>query len=428
MKLAFILTTLISMALATATADAAATTTGKGFPRLLGMNIGEKNYQDPAYQSALARLDVVILGFYKGWTANGATIGSVVKTLKLLNPAILVGQYTILDEAYEKDGMHLPDYDKAYKLDKEDWWLRKADGSKLQWTTAYQAWQTNFSNWTQPDFNGDRYPQWLARRDYQAYFQVAPAFGIWYFDNVGARPEVAWADWNRDGFNDNQYAKSVVTAYRSGHAAEWDAARKLAPNLLQMANIGSAHDLGFPEYQGKLNGAFMEGMMGYAWSIEKWGGWGKMMALYHSVYPHLAAPAIVGFNVAGKPDDYRFFRFAYTSSLMDDGYFSFTDENAGYSSVPWFDEYDVKLGSAVDGPQTSPWQNGVYRRLFEHGMVLVNPTLHPVSVNVGPGYKRFSGRQDPAVNCGCPAKQLTIPPEDGIVLIRQDGLIAFPPA
>ena len=386
---------------------------------MLGMNIGEKNYQDPAYQSALARLDVVILGFYKGWAANGATMDSVVKTLKTLNPDMLVGQYTILDEAYLKDGKHLPDYDKAYKLDKEDWWLRKADGSKLQWTDKYEAWQTNFTEWVKPDFNGDRYPEWLAKRDHRAYFRDVPDFDIWYFDNVGMRPEVSWADWRRDGHDDNQYAPAIASAYRRGHAAEWDAARRLAPALLLMGNISVAHDLGFPEYRGRLNGAFMEGMMGYAWSIEKRQGWGRMMALYHSVFHNLAPPAIVGFNVSGRPGDFRFFRFAYASCLMDDGYFSFTDEKVSYSSVPWFDEYDIRLGQAIEGPQTSPWQEGVYRRLFKRGMVLVNPTVHPASVNIGAGYKRFAGRQDPAINSGLPAERITIPPEDGIVLIKQ---------
>lgn len=390
----------------------------KNFPRLLGMNIGAKNYQDVAYQQALARLDVVILGFYKGWTADGATINSVVKSLKVLNPDILIGQYTVLSEAYEKDGKHLPEYDKAFKLDRENWWLRKADGSKVQWTDKYLAWQTNISDWTQPDFNGDRYPEWLAKRDYQAFFHDAPDIDIWYFDNVGKRPEVRLSDWNRDGQDDDHEAAPIAAAYRRGHAAEWNAANQLAPDMLRMGNISVAHDLGSPEYRGKLNGAFMEGMMGYSWSIEKWAGWGKMMALYHSVFPNLAAPAIVGFNVSGKPDDYRFFRYAYTSCLMGDGYFSYTDEKVGYSSVPWFDEYDIKLGHAIDPPQTGPWQKGVYRRVFERGMVLLNPTVHSVKLNIGAGYRRFSGSQDPTINSGLSAEQITLPPRDGIVLVK----------
>lgn len=41
------------------------------FPRLMEMNIGAKNCDDPNYQQQLARLDVVILGFYKNWKLDG---------------------------------------------------------------------------------------------------------------------------------------------------------------------------------------------------------------------------------------------------------------------------------------------------------------------------------------------------------------------
>src|SRR5690242_924834 len=67
------------------------------FPRLMGMNIGTKNYDDPEYQKDLARMDVVILGFYRGWQPAGyapsATLAmrKAVRALKALNPRILVG-------------------------------------------------------------------------------------------------------------------------------------------------------------------------------------------------------------------------------------------------------------------------------------------------------------------------------------------------
>src|SRR5436190_19878222 len=76
------------------------------FPRLRGMNIGAKHYDDARYQSELARLDVVILGFYKGWQPQGyaptstAAMRKVVQELKARHPGILVGQYTILNEVY----------------------------------------------------------------------------------------------------------------------------------------------------------------------------------------------------------------------------------------------------------------------------------------------------------------------------------------
>jgi hypothetical protein len=78
--------------------------------------------------------------------------------------------------------------------------------------------------------------------------------------------------------------------------------------------------------------------------------WHGMMERYHKVFENLISPRIVGFNVAGNPHDYRFLRFALSSRLMNDGYFSFTDIERGYSTVPWFDEYEVKLGKPLDPP------------------------------------------------------------------------------
>ena len=65
-----------------------------GAAPLLGMNIGAKNYDDAAYQAEMARLDVVILGFYPGWRgdSNGSVIRGAVQQLKARNPALQVGQ------------------------------------------------------------------------------------------------------------------------------------------------------------------------------------------------------------------------------------------------------------------------------------------------------------------------------------------------
>lgn len=141
-----------------------------------------------------------------------------------------------------------------------------------------------------------------------------------------------------------------------------------------------------------------------------------MMARYRAVLRNTRPPNIVGFNVHGSPTDYRFFRYAYTSCLLDDGYFSFTDKSREYSSVPWFDEYDYKLGKAISEPPAAAWSNGVWRRDFQYGIALVNPTNTARTVTVEPGLRRLAGGQDPAVNDGSAAGRLTLGPKDGIVL------------
>src|SRR4051794_22028782 len=142
------------------------------FPRLMGMNIGAKHYQDPAYQKELARLDVVMLGFFKGWTPSDdgsadstAAIRKAVQAIKARNPKILVGQYTVLNEARDDD-KDLANKDLRDKLDASKWWLQNAAGRKVQWTTDFRTWEINFTSWTKPDAAGQRWPEWLAERNY----------------------------------------------------------------------------------------------------------------------------------------------------------------------------------------------------------------------------------------------------------------------
>jgi hypothetical protein len=390
------------------------------YPRLMGMNIGLKKYDDPQYQRDLSRLDVVILGFYPYWKPRGTgkePMRDVVKQIKKLNPNILVGQYTVLNEAYDNLGANIAEKDKYFKLYKEGWWLTDASGHKVQWTSQFNTWEVNFTKWAPPDSDGKRWPEWLAERDFRMYFSKVPEFDIWYFDNVLAVQRIKRADWDRDGKDERGDDPRVAQACREGHLSEWRTARRLAPQLMQLGNADN--DLSSPEFKGQLEGAFLEGAMGWTWSLEKQVGWQKMMKRYRDLMANTAPPHMVGFNVAGASNDYRLFRYGFTSCLLDDGYFSYTDKQKGYSSVPWFDEYEVDLGRAVDPPVVAPWQKGVYRRLFEKGMVLVNPSDSEVTVTVEQGYREIAGRQDPKINHGRPVTAVTIGPKDGIVLVKQ---------
>ena len=386
----------------------------------MGMNIGAKNYQDAAYQKDLARMDVVILGFYRGWQPEGyaptstLAIRKVVKAIKALNPKILVGQYSILSEAYDDPGS-AADRDKRDKLYASKWWLLNASGRKVQWTSQYRTWEVNLTAWTQPDSDRRRWPQWLAEREHAVFFRDIPEFDIAYLDGVGA-PRVT-ADWNLDGKNDDRNDPEILAAHYAGHLAEWNRLRQLAPKLLLIGNTDN--DLANSQWQGQLDGGFLESLMGWNWSLETRAGWGKMMERYRAVLKNTRPPKIVGFNIQGSPTDYRFFRYGYTSCLLDDGYFSFTDKSVEYSSVPWFDEYDHKLGDALSGPPATAWSQGVWRRDFRNGVVLVNPTTSAKTLKLEPGLRRLAGHQDPDVNNGAIVDQVTLAPKDGIVLLRQ---------
>lgn len=381
------------------------------FPRLMGMNIGKKHYDDPEYQKQLAKLDLVILGFYKGWRP-GDGMAQVVRNLKQLSGGkVLVGQYTLMNESYD-DPKNKSALDVQTKLNDMNWWARKADGSKVQWTAIYRTWDINFTATSKPDAEGRRYPEWLTERDDRTFFRAAP-FDIWYCDNVFWKPRVT-ADWDGDGHDDKPDAPAVASAYRAGHQAEWQHIRKIHPGLPIMGNTDG--DLSQAEYKGQLQGAFLEGLMGLSWSIEKWAGWDAAMKRYRAVMANTCAPHWVGFNAQGKPTDYPFFRYAYASCLLDDGYFCFTDRANEYSSVVWFDEFDFKLGPATTPPPGAAWQNGVWRRDFANGIALVNPTKEPATITLEPGFRRLRGQQAPDVNNGDAVTSLTLNPKDGIIL------------
>ncbi|MEK8090657.1 putative glycoside hydrolase [Thermithiobacillus plumbiphilus] len=390
------------------------------YPRVMGMVIGNKAYDNAALQQQISRADVAILGFYPGWKSGysyGGYTGmrAAVKALKAKNPNLLVGQYTILNEM--QNNTSGADGDKARKLNQENWWLRNASGGMTAWTSAYNAYETNMSSHTRTDAQGKRWPQWLAERDYNKFFKAVPEMDVWYFDNVFDRPRVT-ADWNLDRRNDSARSSLAISAIRNGHVAEWNRAKQLRPNAMLVSNADS--DLSMPEYKGKMQGNFLEGQMGKSWSIINWAGWDKMMARYNGAMANTTGPKLVGFNVWGSPYNFKLFRFGLTSTLMNNGYYSYTDQNKGYGSLPWFDEYDVSLGQPTQGVQTSPWSKGVYRRLFQKGMVLVNPTGSNVTVNVGYSYKRIAGRQDRSVNNGQAVNgNITIPAKDGIILVKR---------
>lgn len=385
------------------------------FPRLLGMNIGAKHYDDPRYQQQMARLHVVIIGTYKGWKPSYG-LPRLVDSLhaQAVHKPLLVGQYTVLNEAQDNP-RDTASADIQAKLNAMNWWARNAAGDRVQWTKTYGAWDIDFTASSPADPDGLRYPQWLANRNDEVYFRAAP-FDIWYLDNVFDKPRVV-ADWNRDGRDDPRDDPAACAAYRAGHRAGWDHIRKIHPGLLLMANADNP--LSAPEYRGQLEGAFLEGLMGKNWSIERQKGWPAAMQRYRDALANTRPPHLVGFNVAGRPDDLRFLRYALASCLLDDGYFSYTDESAGYSSVPWFDEFDQDLGMPTSPPPTAPWRDGVWRRDFDRGVALVNPTDQPATVSLDPGLRRIRGAQAPTVNNGAPASTVTLEPKDGLLLVRE---------
>ncbi|MGH7996413.1 MAG: Ig-like domain-containing protein, partial [Opitutaceae bacterium] len=71
------------------------------FPRLGGIFYNSADYSDASYQQAIAKFDLGDLGFYKGWgSGSGWTIPEAVNAIKGYNPAIILGNYTVIESQY----------------------------------------------------------------------------------------------------------------------------------------------------------------------------------------------------------------------------------------------------------------------------------------------------------------------------------------
>ena len=145
---------------------------------------------------------------------------------------------------------------------------------------------------------------------------------------------------------------------------------------------------------------------------------------------------------AGSADDYRRARFALAATLMQNGFWAPMGDD--YGQPAYYDEMDgAGLGRGYLGQALEPnpplsvittvTYDGtgspapyVYRRDFEHGIALVNVGPTAQQVTLRRAYRHLSGKTDRLVNNGTTVDLVTIPAQDGVILL--DPLSPPPPA
>ncbi len=348
------------------------------------------------------------------------------REIKALHPDMLIANYSILEsESSDPNNTAMRDiYDKLYAEKgphgNGDWWARDANGMQVGYYSGTNS--TNPTDFVTPDANGDRFSQWLAKRERAVTYDPVPEFDVWFADNVFYKQRTVDPDWDGDGVNDDSENPANWAYFRQGIANHLKAVKEQIPHLMTLGNADGLADAGQgflrdPEYQGLLDGALLEHAIGQSYSPEVWAGWENTMASYRSLMDHTNAPHLVIFHYHSNTPSYAEMRYSLASTLMDDGYFAANDTS--YTNPQWYDELDLDLGHAVDAPQRAPWQNGVYRRRFEKGLAIVNPKGNgPQTVTIEPGYQRFRGTQDPLTNNGQAVSTITLAERQGIVLIK----------
>ena len=300
-------------------------------------------------------------------------------------------------------------------MEKNDWWVYNAAGQHVTWTTAYGTDLVNITAWARTDSSGRRYPQWLGDY-YGAKFGSLKGLDYVMVDNVWymPRPRTGAMDWKRNGTNQLSSDPEIRTAYREGQAAFWSRLRSKMPGIKILGNADNTLD--YPEFKGKLEGVLYECAFGKSWSSLN-RGWDGMMAQYRAMLANAASPKDVVLQGCG-PDglELNLLRLGLASALLENGWFAYTI--TGESLPYWADEYDAPLGTASEAPPTAPTASGIWMRKYSNGIVLVNPGTTTASVNIGPGYKRLRGTQDPVTNNGLAVSTVTLLPNTGIILVK----------
>ena len=367
-----------------------------------------------ANQQEVARYDFVITNLY----GSKSYMQGVINTMRQVNPGVKIASYTNLIEMNtDVAATDTLKYPGLQAINANNWWTRNAAGQLAQWTTAYGTYLVNPTAWAPKDASGRRWPQVQAQVQTNAVMSQVSGLDYIYVDNVWHQPRGGSLDWKRNGTNQLRTDPEIQSALRQGMADYWTALRSLNPSAKIIGNADN--DLSMPEYKGKLEGAFLECGLGKSWSFETWGGWSKMMSEYRAMLANTKAPHDVVLQGCGPNGlDLNMLRYGLASALLEDGWFAYTIK----AGVPYrADEYSANLGAAAEAPPTAPTSSGIWLRRYANGMVLVNPGTTTASVNIGAGYKRLLGTQDPVTNNGQPVSTVTLLPKQGLIVVTQSS-------
>lgn len=364
----------------------------------------------------LARWDVVIIGLEQQYVNP-----EIFPLLRSKNPNIIILAYALSEEMPNKyaqmTDVNHPTY-KLYHGIADSWWLVSATGGHVGfWPGADMINVTNQA----PLVNGERWNTFLPKFMHE---QVM-ATGLWdgiYYDNMFN--DVSWVnhgdiDTDRNGVADN--AASADVAWRAGMQTMLDLSRQLeGPDAIIIGNGGG-------QYYPAVNGRLIE-----EFPSDYDGGWTGAMTKYDDVMNRGLTPAVVilnGKSSTGLPNDYRTMRYVLGSALLDNGFFSFDEGSIRHAATWLYDEYQTYLGMPLGKarriwPSASlKYADGVWRRDFDKGVVIVNATDQTQTVSLGDGYETISGTQDPTINDGQIVSSIKLAPRDGRLLLKRQGTI-----
>jgi hypothetical protein len=274
----------------------------------------------------------------------------------------------------------------------------------------------------------------------------------YFVDDLPQRDMVgSGADWERNGTNPNQTdptATALVTLGKADYPAQLEI---LNPTLIAGGNSEAGYDMspisagGLGMTSSNLAGKLGLGMQEFEWStaggysnVLNFGGFAGAMTWYRSVETNTKPGGYVLLAGGVTATDYQLVRYSLSLTLMRNGWAIYAIDSGGNDVVdasnlaayPVFDEFwggslntagylGAASNTAQGAVQSAPWSQGVWRRDFVNGIVLVNPNTNGTqTVALGGTFYHLNGSQVPSINNGAAVTSVTIPAGDGLILLR----------
>lgn len=403
-----VLVSLLGLVLANTPAMAKATAGIDGSPQI--SNWWFKWGMSNSEMEQMSRYDVVLVD-----VENQTYSKQQLKQLRQLNPDIVILAYISMSDI-RPDANDLDDATFRGKLGNRmaqhpEWILKNSSGERVEWWPTYKIFNvTDNSSTTNKKFN-QVFPKMVKKHIYST--------GLWdgvFLDNVWE--DASWInsdiDLNQDGIAES--ASTLDTAWNNGVKKILKRIRnKTDENWIITGNGG----VGYKDY---LDGVAFENFPNTSY-----GTWAASLKQYMLIGDE-EQYAIINSNGGndGNSANYQEFRFGLTSALLGSGYYGFDSGDQTHHELYFYDEYEVALGNALGGPfntlntaHPTTVQEGVWRRDFENGIVLVNSTSSERTYILEEGYEKIKGVQDTITNSGKVVGSVKIPAQDGIILLNR---------
>jgi hypothetical protein len=402
---------------------------GQVFPRVGAYLIAgsvQTSFGTTAFQQSVATTSVAVIGLLPNWTSGGFNLNSAAAAVHAINPNCKIFPYTNIMELEPGVGASGSSYSPIFNAATTGNWFTRnpwpagpivdVDGLSQQ--------GLNCTTFTTGLVGGQTYLDWRAA--WTTANEFATNWNGVYLDNVSQGNNFAGnVDFRQVGTSVAANSTTAKQDFRNGYASYLPKLKAALPaGKLVIGNVADWGNSPITGYPGILDGGVMEHAIGPSFSYEAQ-GWTTLKNYYALVMNSVNAPKYVVFVQDAAATNYAGMRYGLCTCLLDNAYYA-NSANGGYGSITLLDEFNFNLGAPIAGPNNAAngtissggltvWSNGIWRRDFANGIILVNPRGNLAKTNIALGgtfwHLRAStyANQDPTINNAAQVTTVNMP-------------------